>query len=106
MSKKGQHKNDHHDPRVSSGHNDPDKSVTITTGSYKKPETMEKQRFEGKDPHKQGQLDKNEWNEDHRKMPNHEGATRAREIRGGREGDQLHSVRSGSDSNADRGSKG
>jgi hypothetical protein len=97
MSKKGQHENDHHDPRVSSGPNNPDKSVTITTGSYKKPETMEKQRFEGKDPHKQGQADENEWNADHRKMPNHEGATRAREVRGGR---------SGSDSNADRGSKG
>ena len=67
MSKKGQHENDHHDPRKSSGHNNPDKS------------TM------------------NDWNPDHRKQPNHDGATRAREVRGGR---------SGSDSNADRGSKG
>jgi hypothetical protein len=97
MSKKGQHKNDHHDSRISSGPNDPKKSVTITTGSYKKPETTDQQRFEHEDPHKQGQSDKNEWNEDHRKMPSHTGATRAREVRSGR---------SGSDSNADRGSKG
>jgi hypothetical protein len=106
MSKKGQHKHDHHDSRVSKGPNDPAKSVTITTGSYKKPETYLKQQHEGKDPHKAGQHDKNEWNEDFRKMPDHQGATRAREVRGDREGGRLHSVRSGSDSNAGPGSRG
>jgi hypothetical protein len=106
MAKQGQHKRDHHDPRVSKGPNNPDKSVEITTGSYKKPETYERQQHEGKDPHKAGQHDKNEWNEDTRKFPNHQGATRAREIRGDREGGRLHSGRSGSDSNADSGTRG
>jgi hypothetical protein len=106
MSKKGQHERDHHDPRISKGPNNPAKSVTITTGSYKKPETYEKQQHEHKDPHKPAQHDKNEWNEDTRKFPNHEGATRAREVRGDREGGRLHSVRSGSDSDAGPGSRG
>lgn len=106
MSKKGQHERDHHDPRISKGPNNPAKSVTITTGSYKKPETYEKQQHEHKDPHKPGQHDKNEWNEDSRKFPDHAGATRAREIRGDREGGRLHSGRSGSDSNTGSGSRG
>src|SRR5689334_9188038 len=90
MSKKGQHDRDAHDPNVSKGHNKPDKSVTITTGSVKKQETYEKQIHSHEDTNRQPQAAKNEWNEDTRKMPDHTGATRAREIR---------SDRSGSDSN-------
>jgi hypothetical protein len=106
MAKQGQHKRDHHDPRVSRGPNDPDKSVVITTGSYKKPETDEEQPHEPRDPSRPAQLDTNEWNEDTRKFPDHAGATRAREIRGDREGGRTHRGRSGSDSNADSGSRG
>jgi hypothetical protein len=106
MSKKGQHEGDHHDSRVSKGPNNPKKSVVITTGSYKKPETYQEQQYQQKDPFKPAQHDKNEWKEDTRKFPNHQGATRAREIRGDREGGRIHSGRSGSDSNAGPGTTG
>jgi len=78
MAKQGQHNNDSRDSDKSRGHNNPDKSQTITTGSYKKSETYEKQKYEHKDPHKQGQEDKNEWIEDTRPDPAHNPATRAR----------------------------
>jgi hypothetical protein len=64
MAKDGQHKHDGNDPRDSKGPNNPDKSVTITTGSSKKKETYEKQAREGKDTGKEAQHDKNEWIED------------------------------------------
>ena len=105
MAKKGQHKNDAIDqakPRgheKSRGHNNPSKSVTITTGSYKKPETYEKQRFEGEDPHKQAQAQKNEWTTDLRDKPTIEGSTRARDS-------SVSSGRSGSESNASRKNRG
>ena len=42
MAKQGQHHNDAHDPAKSKGNNNPDKSVTITTGTPKKQESYEK----------------------------------------------------------------
>jgi hypothetical protein len=78
MAKQGQHNNDAHDYDKSKGPNKPSKSVTITTGSYKKPETYAKQAHEGKDPGKQAQAAKNEWNPDTRDKPTIEGSTRAR----------------------------
>jgi hypothetical protein len=103
MAKQGQHQNDSHDKTKSRGPNNPSKSVTITTGSYKKAETYAKQAAERKDPHKQPQADKNEWNEDTREKPTIEGSPRART------GDLSRSGRahgSGSDSNASSKTRG
>jgi hypothetical protein len=97
MAKQGQHKNDSHDQTKSRGRNNPSKSQTITTGTYKKQETYQKQAAEHKDPGRQAQAAKNDWNEDTRDQPSIQGSTRAREVRSGR---------SGSDSNADAGSRG
>jgi hypothetical protein len=97
MAKQGQHHNDAQDSDKSRGHNDPSKSMTITTGSYKKKDTYRKQAAMHKDPGKHGPVDKNEWNPDTREKPSISGATRARETRSGR---------SGSDSNASRRSRG
>lgn len=61
MAKQGQHHNDGNDQDVSRGHNNHEKSTPITTGTYKKPETYEKQKYEGKPTDKQAQDAKNEW---------------------------------------------
>ena len=105
MAKAGQHHNDAADgskPRgheKSKGRNNPSQSQTITTGSYKKPETYKQQAAEHKDPHKQAQASENPWNEDIREATTIQGSTRARDS-------DLSGDRSGSDSNADRGTRG
>jgi hypothetical protein len=99
MAKQGQHNDDAHDYDKSKGPNNPDKSVTITTGSYKKQETYEKQAAEGKANNSPAQAAKREWNEDTRDKPTIEDSPRARD------GD-ISSGQSGSDSNADTGSRG
>jgi hypothetical protein len=92
MPKQGMHEGDSNDPRVSKGPNKPKESETITTGTYKKPETYKKQAAMPQDPGKQpAQAAKNEWNEDTRQEPTNTGSTRARKAR---------SSRSGSSSNA------
>lgn len=97
MAKKGQHQPDASDPTKSKGHNNPKNSMTITAGTPKKQETYKRQAAEGKAVDKQAQAAKNEWTEDFRdQAPRHE-QTRARNPRSGR---------SGSDSNANRGSRG
>lgn len=103
MAKQGQHNNDGHDNDKSKGPNNPSKSVTITTGTHKKQETYAQQANEGKDPGKQAQAAKNEWNEDTRDKPTIEGSPRARS------GDLSMSGRansSGSDSNASKSTRG
>jgi len=103
MSKKGQHHEDAVDPSRPRGHehsrgpNNPSKSVTITTGTYKKPETTQKQADEHQDPHRGPQWQKNDWDDDIRSAPTNDGSTRY----GGHE--EGH--RSGSDSNAGRARK-
>src|SRR5436309_5954140 len=97
MPKEGMHKGDANDPRVSKGPNNPRKSQVITTGTYKKQETYQKQAALHQDPGRPAQAAKNEWNPDTRKKPTNEGSTRARHPRSGR---------SGSESNADSGSRG
>jgi hypothetical protein len=97
VAKQGQHKRDAHDPRVSKGPNNPDKSVTITTGTYKKHATAREQIARGEASDKPAQADQNEWRADTREEPTTRGSTRAYETRSGR---------SGSDSNADTGSRG
>jgi hypothetical protein len=78
VAKQGQHNNDARDSDKSRGPNNPSNSVTITTGTYKKRETYAKQANEGKDPGKQAQAAKNDWNPDTRDKPSIEGSTRAR----------------------------
>jgi len=95
MAKQGQHNRDARDSDVSSGHNNPEKSITITTGSYKKKSTYRKQAAEHQDTQRPAQEAKNEWRTDTRD-PGAAG-TRARRPRSGR---------SGSDSNADSGTRG
>jgi hypothetical protein len=99
MAKQGQHNNDSQDNDKSKGPNNPSKSVTITTGSYKKQETYQQQAAEHKNTDPQPQAAKNEWNEDTRDKPSIEDSPRARDsdITGGR---------SGSDSNASKGTQG
>ena len=101
MAKKGQHKNDAFDQTKSPGHNNPSKSQTITTGTYKKKETYREQAYEHKDPYKQAQAAKNDWNPERsnwhpRNLPR---PWRARLS-------DLDSGRSGSDSNASRRTRG
>jgi hypothetical protein len=103
MAKSGQHHNDavdHSKPRGherSKGHNNPSESQTITTGTYKKHETYEQQARERKNTQPKAQAARNDWNEDIRDEVTIAGSTRERDPRSGR---------SGSDSNADAGSRG
>jgi hypothetical protein len=99
MAKQGQHNDDSHDYDKSKGPNKPDKSVTITTGSYKKPETYQEQAAEHRANNRQAQAAGNEWNEDTRDEPTIEDSPRARES-------DIGSGRSGSDSNASKGTQG
>ena len=70
MAKQGQHHDDARDSDVSRGHNDPTKSQSIVTGSYKKQETYREQAAMHKDPGKQAQAAKNEWQTETRDKPN------------------------------------
>lgn len=109
MAKAGQHHNDgvsSAKPRgheKSRGRNHPDRSQEITTGSYKKPETYQRQAAEhsGKTGDTGAQRANAEaWNDDIREAPDTtSGSTRARDsdITGGR---------SGSDSNQSRRTRG
>ncbi len=54
MAKQGMRKNDANTQR--SGRNNPEESMAITTGSYKKRETYEAQARAHEDPGKQGQV--------------------------------------------------
>jgi hypothetical protein len=78
MAKQGQHNSDAHDYDKSKGPNNPSKSVTIVTGTYKKKETYAKQAYAGKNPAKRAQAARNEWNPDTRDKPSIEGSARAR----------------------------
>lgn len=96
MPKKGQHR-DGNDPRISRGHNNPEKSQTITTGTYKKSETYRKQAAEHENPNKEPQHQELEWRHDTRQHPPDVHETRARHLRG---------RRSGSRSNENSGTRG
>ncbi len=100
MAKQGQHKHDKHDHRLmpATGHNNPRESTPITTGPSKKKETYAKQAYEHKNPAKRAQFAKNTWDPDTTHYVTHEADSRARA--------QDHATRSGSDSNADKGTRG
>jgi hypothetical protein len=109
MAKAGQHQNagaSSSKPRgheKSRGRNHPDRSQEITTGSYKKQETYQRQAAEnsgGTSDDRAQAANREPWNSDIREAPDTTtGSTRARDsdIAGGR---------SGSDSNASRKSRG
>jgi hypothetical protein len=99
VSKQGQHNNDAHDYDKSKGPNKPDKSVDISTGTPKSQETYQRQAAEHDNPAKQAAPSRNEWNEDTRDKPTIEDSPRARDS-------DISSGRSGSDSNADKGTRG
>jgi len=99
MPKDGQHNNDAHDYDKSKGPNNPDKSVTITTGTPKKREIYERQAAEHTANNRVAQAARNEWNEDTRDKPTIEDSPRARDS-------DISSGQSGSDSNADKGTRG
>jgi len=99
MAKQGQHNNDQRDQDKSRGHNNPSKSMTITTGTPKKQETYAQQARDHDDPGKQAQAQENRWIDDTRDPDRVERSLRARE------GD-ITSGRSGSDSNASRRTRG
>jgi hypothetical protein len=94
MAKQGQHKHDHNDPRVSRGPNYPKESVTITTGTYKKPTTYRAQYAAHQDPNRAPQRDEHAWHED------------TNEIDPVTHRDDVGDQRTGSDSNADTGTRG
>lgn len=98
MAKKGMHKHDSHDPRISRGHNTHEKSTEITTGTPKKRSTYRKQALAHEDVAKQALDQPNRWVEDTRETPNH----RLRVTRA----DLIGEQRSGSDSNADSATRG
>lgn len=64
MAKQGQHKDDAFDQTKSKGHNYPERSQTITTGSPKKQETYEADAREHRDPNRPAQAARNDWNPD------------------------------------------
>jgi len=97
MAKQGQHRSDANDQAKSKGPNNPTKSQVITAGTPKKQETYAERAREGKDPEPQAQAARHDWNEDTRDPKRNDQRTRARNPRSGR---------SGSDSNADSGSRG
>lgn len=96
MAKQGQHQNDHRDQDKSRGHNNPKKSTSITTGTYKKLETRRKQALAHENPDPQAQYAPNEWHDyDDPALKNISKRDRV--------GD---SARNGSDSNSDRKTRG
>jgi len=103
MAKQDQHQKNLHEFDRSKGNNNPSKSVTIVTGTPKKQETYAEQAREGKDPHKQAQAMKNEWNEEPPDGSSTDGNKRARPGDMSADG-QAES--SGSDSNESKSSRG
>jgi len=69
MPRQGQHHDDADDKDKSRGNNNPSKSVDVTTGSYKKPETYQEQAAEHQATDREAQHASNDWNEDTRDEP-------------------------------------
>lgn len=92
MAKQGMHNNDHMDQDVSRGHRNHEKSTPITTGTYKKHATVEKEIKMHKATRKQAQDAKNVWHHDTHHPPE--------------KIDRLGQQRSGSDSNQSSSTRG
>ena len=82
MSKKGQHNNDVRDQDIARSRNNPKKSMPITTGTYKKPETYKKQAALHQDPGKKPQPAKPLCHPDTRELLPHEADSRERALEG------------------------
>lgn len=82
MAKQGQHKNDAFDQTKSQGHNHPDRSQTITTGSPKKQSSIEQDAREHHDPNRQAQAAKNEWHAERADPPSRQDQGRSPDERG------------------------
>ncbi len=100
MAKKGMHKHDVRDSRISRGHNNPEKSTDITTGPPKKRSTYRKQALAHEDTAKQAQDPQNQWVEDTRFKDKAHRKPRISKK------DLVGDQRTGSDSNEDSGTRG
>lgn len=100
MAKQGQHRHDKHDHRLmpKAGHTNPRKSTAITTGPTKTRKRYTKQALEHKDTGRQAQNAPAHWDPDTTHYVTHEADSMERM--------QDRETRSGSDSNADRGTRG
>lgn len=80
------------DQTKSKGRNRPDQSMDMTSGSYKKPETYQKQAMAGRANNKQGQMAKSPgWN-DHPGHERHKYSMRERHPGSGRSGSQSNAT--------------
>lgn len=82
MAKQGQHKDDAFDQTKSPGHNHPDRSQTITTGSPKNQETYERDAREHRDPNRPAQAAHNDWTPDRADPPSRTDQSRSPDERG------------------------
>jgi len=82
MAKQGQHKNDAFDQTKSPGHNHPDRRQTVTTGSPKKQETIERDAREHRDPYRPAQAAPNDWHPQRRDPPSRRDEPRSPNERG------------------------
>ena len=98
MAKQGQHNNDDRDPDQSPGPNKHRESTIIVTGTYKKKETYRKQAALHQDTAKRAQFAKPKWDPDGRHNLTVKANSAVRAQRGPK--------RSGSDSNADKATRG
>jgi|GEM_PF-1448842 hypothetical protein len=100
MAKQGQHKHDRHDHRLmpAVGHNNPRKTTRYTTGTASTRRRHARHTSEHEQPARQHEMPAIRWNPDTRRFITHKADSRARE--------EDREPRSGSDSNADAGSRG
>lgn len=101
MPKQGQHKHDRHDHRLmpAAGHNNPHKTTPYTTGTARRRRHHARPTGEHEQPAKLHEPHAIHWIPDTRRFITHEADSRARE-------EDDRKSRSGSDSNADSGTRG
>lgn len=100
MAKQGQHKHDRHDQRLmpAVGHNNPRKTTPYVTGTARRRRHHAAAVPAHPQPTKRAERPAIRWNPDTRQFVTHEADSQAREHDRG--------TRSGSDSNADTGTRG
>ena len=100
MAKQGQHRHDKHDHRLmpQAGHTNPRKSTAFTTGPVKTRRRRAKQVAEHLDTERQAQNAPAHWDPDTTHYVTHAANSQARM--------RDRKKRSGSDSNADKGTRG
>ena len=100
MAKQGQHKHDRHDHRLmpAAGHNNPRKTTPNTTRPYRRRKRHVQSADAREQPGKRAQPSALTWHPDTREFVTHEADSEARS--------HDRKTRSGSDSNADSGTRG